>query len=94
MEKDPTNISIDRSKRFIKINIPIELIVFSQSRREEPIYIQDENAMVKDFILNFLDFGKNDYGNQYGKFFDLLDEWFLNRLENGEMYLEGENEDL
>ena len=50
--------------------------------------------MKEDFCKNFLDFGKHDYGNQYGKFFDLLDDWFLSRLENGELYLEGENEDL
>lgn len=94
MEKDPTNITVYRSKKYIKINIPIELLIFSQGRREEPIFIQDEDKMVKDFMLNFLDFGKGDYGNQYGKFFDLLDDWFISRLESGELYLEGVNEDL
>ena len=87
-------IKISSNRDFLQINIPIELIVFSQSRREDHLNITNVKKMKEDFCKNFLDFGKHDYGNQYGKFFDLLDDWFLSRLENGELYLEGENEDL
>ena len=101
MEKShllPKNIDIisiedTPNNKDILIRIPKSILIFSQERREDPIFIRDMEKMTKDFVSHFLDFGIGEYGEQFSKFHRLLDDWFLDRLEFGESYLEGENSD-
>ena len=84
-------ISVENNLTEIVIRIPKEVLVFSQSHRGDPIQVYDENSMTKDFVENFLDYGAD--GDSDGKFYNLLDEWFVERLEHGVDYLKGWWED-
>lgn len=84
-------ITIKNYEEDIVIRIPKELLVFAQSRREEPITILDENDMSTDFVENFIDFGETE--TDISKFHSLLDDWFVSRLEEGANYLKGWWED-
>ena len=82
-------IETDKDREDILIRIPVDLLKFSQSRRDNPIHIVDNNKMVDDFIENFLEFKEADY-SEFGKFYELLDSWFVDRLEFDCDYLETE----
>ena len=69
------------------IRIPLDLIIFAQQNREDPITITDKAAMAEYVKENVLEFGANEMG--YTSFEVLLDNHILDALESGENWLHG-----
>ena len=91
LEKIMDIITVEDNNEEIVIRHPKGLLMFSQSHREDPILVTDRDKMTNDFIESFLGYDNRVGGD--GKFYELLDEWFLSRLESGEDYLKGWWED-
>lgn len=75
------------------IRIPLDLLVFAQKQREDPIIIQDEKKMAEYLVQKILQFG-GDSETGSSAFEVLLDECFVDALESAEDWLLGwwENE--
>jgi len=70
------------------IRVPIDLLIWSQEQRDDPIYVIDKASMCVDLPNRILDYGGNDDLGSTA-FEDFLDNFFYGSLENGELYLEG-----
>lgn len=70
------------------IDIPLDLLVFTQEHREIPIYIIDKEEMEKALLNDILYWG-GDSETGSTAFTDFLDNYFMDALENGELFLEG-----
>jgi hypothetical protein len=70
------------------IRVPLDLLIWSQEHRDDPIYVVDKVKMCTDLQNRILDYGGNDDLGSTA-FEDFLDNFFYDSLENGELYLEG-----
>ena len=70
------------------IRVPLDLLIWSQEQRDNPIYIVDKAEMYTDLQNRILDYGGNDDLGSTA-FEDFLDNFFYDSLENGELYLKG-----
>lgn len=72
----------------IVINIPVELLKFSQENREEPYVITNENEMAKYVVDKIVDFRSRGNNTDYSDFELLLDNLFEDAFENCETWLD------
>ena len=70
------------------IRVPLDLLIWSQEHRDDPIYVVDKVKMCTDLQNRILDYGGNDDLGSTA-FEDFLDNFFYESLENGRLYLEG-----
>ena len=70
------------------IRVPLDLLIWSQEHRDDPIYVVDKVKMCTDLQNRILDYGGNDDLGSTA-FEDFLDNFFYESLENGKLYLEG-----
>lgn len=62
-------IEIKTSKKYITIKLPIELLVWSQENRDDPLYIIDKDKMREYFQEYFTDFhARGDNPDDVGSF--------------------------
>lgn len=83
-----SNITAKIENGSLIIDVPIDLLIWAQEHRESPIYITNQKEMeeyLKEYILDWG--GDSEIGST--AFEDFLDKFFMDTLENGELFLEG-----
>jgi len=86
---DDLQITVTAEDDNIVIRLPIELMVFTQENREDPIYIQDKAKMVKYFTEMLLHFQHGGDTRDGSNFENLIDDFFSDALESAEDWLWG-----
>ena len=77
-------MSVEKNQDDVVIRIPIDLLLYAQSHREEPYEITDVDAMIetmKEYLLT-----KSNYG-EYSDFELFLDEFFSWAYGNCETWI-------
>jgi hypothetical protein len=82
-------ITIASDEESININLPIDLLIYSQAWRDSPFRITNKEDMAKWIVKSLLGFS---YCNTSGmsNFEIFLDEMFDEAIEGGELWLEQE----
>ncbi len=91
---DSKNMSIEVDSENVIIKIPIDLMVWAQEHRDDPIYIDDVDKMLARIKTDLLEYGGDpEIGATAVELF--IDRFFDDSLEWGEDWLHGwwENED-
>lgn len=82
-------IEVKTSKKYITIKLPIDLLVWSQENRGNPLYIINETKMREYFQEYFTDFhARGDDGNGISSFEILLDNFFEDAIESAEDWIQ------
>lgn len=88
-------VSTEFDNKNIVINIPVDLLVFTQEMRDNAYSITNVEDMINSFIKNFIDYDEDDSGNT--PLYNAIDGFFDWAYESGENWLEYtdnfENED-
>ena len=80
-------MSVESDEKNIIIKLPIDLLVHSQGFRDSGYLILDEKSMAKYFKKMFLHFNRRQYSDVGSDFEVLLDDFFDDSFENGEVWL-------
>ena len=82
-------ITVSYDDKSLQINIPLDLLVFSQENRDEPFLITDVKEMAEWMVNNLVDFqvsvGQQETGAT--EFTDLLDNAFVEAYQDGETWI-------
>ena len=88
------NINESNFKTYVKdnniiIELPIDLLKFSQENRDDKLKINNKEQMVNYIVNNILEWGGNaDIGST--AFDDFIDAMFIDALEFGEYWLDAD----
>ena len=86
-KKADEQITVASDGKNITINIPIDLLIFTQEWRESPYFISDRNAMVEHFKKIFTEFSYENYPENVSNFEKVIDQYFDASMETGETWL-------
>lgn len=84
--KNKNEITIEADSNNITINIPVELLVFTQENRDFPYRILNLSQMTESFKNDFVFFDADEEGNS--SFTRAVDKFFDYAYEFGEDWLE------
>jgi hypothetical protein len=80
-------MSVESDEKNIIIKLPIDLLVHSQGFRDSGYLILDEKSMAEYFKKMFLHSNRRQYSDVGSDFEVLLDDFFDDSFENGEVWL-------
>lgn len=83
------SVEIMENPSEVVIHIPMSLCQFSQSQREDPIYIEDLNDAAEYLSQYIMGLDNPDYANGLTSFEIFLDDVFETALTSGENWVHG-----